>query len=145
MSDAMCSNGNDGKIQAKAGRPPILSDASLDALHSLYPDIRSRRGLLNKYYQIRAFGALKDLPGTTFLVDRERGQSKWLILEQLGRLPNEAEIKSVASYLCQRARTESMTVKEWERLCILIRHSGELISEAASETTEGNSQEEAKP
>jgi len=59
-----------------------------------------------------------------FLYDLQNQTHKPSILSELGRLKNEDDIREVARHICERAKNEKKTSKEWERICKIIRMLG---------------------
>lgn len=76
------------------------------SLKGLYPDITTERGLLNVAYRIRAYGALKDIPGCSWLCDEEkmvRGEKDaWqaTILMELGKIKDIESMIAIALQIC---------------------------------------------
>jgi hypothetical protein len=94
----------------KRGRPKVFSDdyMRLNEAAGLFLDVKSTRGRQDIAYRLCAvhvlgddperFGWLCDLEGM------ERGEKKaWkpTILSELGRIPNDEELKEVASEICR--------------------------------------------
>jgi len=90
------------------GRPPVASDKTLQFLHGLYPDVYSRRHLVNLYYQTLATSALLAAHDDAFT-----GRYAWLlsspdgpqrvkttVLAELGRLSYDKAIVAWADHLC---------------------------------------------
>ena len=75
---------------------------------SLFPEIRTRRGQLNKMFGIRALRALRKDPAFQWLCSTEqaisRGESKmhFSILAELGRVDDEDAIRDFAREMCKR-------------------------------------------
>ena len=85
-------------------------------MENLYPDIKTRRGLQNKYYEIHALGVLKDLEGMKFILDSKLEKAKWGILRELGRFKNEADMVSMAKWICKKTKKERHTIREWGKI-----------------------------
>lgn len=109
-------------VMAKRGRPKFENfQGSLEALRSLYPSIKTRRGLQNKYFELKVIKAIKDVEGMEFLFDSKTGNFKSSILTEIGRISNEEMMREVAAEICRRARTEKHTVKQWVYACHCIK------------------------
>lgn len=114
----------------KRGRPAIEPDYRA-FLKNLWGDrITTERGLLNKYYEQRAFNVISTMDGVEFLRDPQAGKIKWGILRELGRF-SEENIRALAVQICEAAKSEKRTVREWASTLRLTRHS--LFSETVSE------------
>jgi len=111
----------------KRGRPKFHDEDQLNQLKGVFPDIKTRRGLQNKCYEINALDAIKDIEGMEFLYDPQNQTLKSSILSELGRLRNEDNIRLVAQHICERAKNETLTIKQWEKICRSIRTLGYLI------------------
>jgi hypothetical protein len=110
-------------LRKKRGRPRLIDDARVAWLQGIYPHIGTRRGILNKHYQIRAARVVSAMRGTEFLFDPKKETTNPSVLTELGRLPTEQDIRIVARYICKRARREHLTTKECERILRQIRLS----------------------
>jgi len=115
------------RIKKKPGRPQFQYEDQLNGVKERFPEIKTRRGLQNKCYEINAKLAIKDEEGMEFLYDRQNQTHKPSILSELGRLKNEDDIRLVAKYICKRAKNEKLSTKVWERICRNIRHFGQLV------------------
>jgi hypothetical protein len=84
----------------------LLPGEYKSSLKGLYPDITTERGLLNVAYRIRAYGALKDIPGCSWLCDEEkmvRGEKDaWqaTILMELGKIKDTEAMIAIALQIC---------------------------------------------
>lgn len=103
---------------AKRGRPRFEdTTCELDWVRALYPEIKTRRGVQNKYYELRAGGVIKNMEGIEFLIDLKNNVIKNSILVEIGRMHSEDLMREIAREICLRARTEVHTVKEWVDIC----------------------------
>lgn len=91
----------------RRGRPPRYDPAYMTTMRALYPELRTARGLHNKYYQGRAQGVLKDEAGVEWLMDvaqlkqHQPGNYRQTILQELGRIDDDDALKAVARRLCE--------------------------------------------
>jgi hypothetical protein len=109
-------------VMTKRGRPKFENfQGSLEALRSLYPNIKTRRGLQNKYFELKALKAIKSMEGAEFLFDLKTTNVKSSILAEIGRISNDEKMREVAAEICKRARTEKLTVKQWVSTCHCIK------------------------
>jgi len=107
----------------KRGRPKFGREEMISLMKekNLFPDIRTERGFQNKCYEVDAVGAIRDLDGMEFLVDREKETLKSSILTEIGRLKDPETMRALAEEVCERAKTEKRTTKEWVQFCRAIR------------------------
>jgi hypothetical protein len=102
------------RVMAKRGRPKFENfQGSLEAIRSLYPNIKTRRGLQNKFYELKALNAIKSMEGIEFLFDSKTDNFKSSILAEIGKTGDDELMRAVAAEICKRARTEKLTVKQW--------------------------------
>ncbi len=98
----------------KAGRPRF-NDELIKHYKAFFPDIRTRRGLQDKYYSGVALRVINDLEGMDFFwVTDETGKRismKSSLLAELGRFEDGDDIKKIAISICKAK--EKRTVKEW--------------------------------
>ena len=45
----------------KRGRPSVMSEGEYKILKTMYSEIRTRRGILNKYWELRAFKVIYEM------------------------------------------------------------------------------------
>jgi hypothetical protein len=86
----------------KRGRPPLLSAEAMAMWGSLMPGATPRT-IQNFYYQFRAQGFLKDDPACGWLTGH--GSRRQLLLSELGRIPNDADLVHVARSICEMKPT----------------------------------------
>jgi hypothetical protein len=96
---------------AKRGRPrfehSIAFEEMFSHLKAFYPEIKTRRGLQDKYYSLDAYGDLHDMEGFE-LIDKPS------LLAEFGRFKDPAVIKQVARQVIEEMRKDSnYTVKAW--------------------------------
>ncbi|MFL0197621.1 hypothetical protein ACJDU8_18920 [Clostridium sp. WILCCON 0269] len=109
----------------KVGRPCKISDSLFKRYQMIYPDIRTRRGILNKHYEVTAYEVVEKMEDVKFLVDRDNHTMKETILIELGRLENEEDIKIIARYICDTAKSRKLTARQWVNFIRLVRRSKE--------------------
>lgn len=114
-------------INKKVGRPRKINNEYFKMLRTLYPDIKTRRGILNKYYETVALQVIGKMKDTTFIIDESKQVFKASILSEIGRLENEEDIKIVARYICNRAKKEKKTIHQWVNIIRFIRATRKLI------------------
>jgi len=130
---------DEAEIKTKRGRPAII----LPGWGSIWPDITSRRGLLNKHYEVGAYDVIRKMQeegitGLEFLRDPAKAKGlRWGILRELGRLDEET-IRAYAPMICEaQSKPESRkTVRQWEHLLRIMRLNPEAFTETVSETGE---------
>lgn len=116
-------DGGEGEVQIKGkrGRPRFQREKQMNCIQKLHPNIRTRRGLQNKYYEVMAVGAIKGVEGMEFLCDYKKDTLKSSILTEIGRLEDEDEIRNVATNICEVAKSQKLSTKQWVELCRKIR------------------------
>ena len=114
----------------KRGRPKFGNEEMIALMKEkeLFPNIKTERGFKNKCYEIDAVGAIQGLEGMEFLVDREKETVKSSILTEIGRFKNPEVMRAVAEEVCQRAKTQQRTIKEWVLFCKELRKAWNLRS-----------------
>lgn len=89
------------------GRPPAFSAEYRAAIGALFPDIKTRRGLSDCLYRLRAVNLLEKDKRFTWLADGEAMQAgrpgAWrpAILTELGRIGDDDTLLAVAARLCE--------------------------------------------
>jgi hypothetical protein len=101
----------------------------LSALKRLHPEVKTRRGILNKYYEVKAYKVIREMDDVSFIFNPDKNNEtyKACILMELGKFENEADIRTVASHICKRAKSEKLTTHRWANVVRTIRYIGELI------------------
>lgn len=90
------------------GRPPLVEGEGMRRLAQLLPAVGSRRGQLNKWYELKVIRALQQAPGWrerfAWLFTADGTVWRASLLAELGRfgLPLEA-LWDLADQLCQKA------------------------------------------
>lgn len=95
--------------QKKRGRPELLPKEFYNELQKIYPNVKTKRGLQNKFYAVEALSALKneDTGLIKFIQDKDS------ILIQLGRIPHGATIREWAWWIYEQSKIEKKTTHEW--------------------------------
>ena len=113
----------------KRGRPRVTSEFFEDMVSKkMFPEVQTRRGLLNHYYFQEAFNALHDEPDVyTWLIDHQKQTVKQTILMELGRLVDPDDIRSTAKVLCaMEPKPTSRQAVQWIRNFRLGRFDGNI-------------------
>jgi len=113
------------------GRPPTTSSEYIAGMQDVWPRLKTNRSFLNKCYENRALGVIDEMQkegteGLGFLVDTKRDSYRWGVLRELGKSSSEgsltpAGIRSLALQICQEAKTERQTAREWVHRVKLIK------------------------
>ena len=111
---------------AKRGRPTFKHQGFLEELRLLYPDIKTRRGMQNKVYEIMAVSAIKDICGVEQIFTQE-GTFRNSIMIELGRIEDPEAIRIVARHINKRMINGKLKVRQAANITRLIRLTGELI------------------
>jgi len=96
------------ETKRREGRPARFSDETMAYVATLYPEVRSRRGLVDIAYRIRACALLKDIAACHWLYDSEGAKqgndSAWQpsILTELGRIDDDDALLAIAMQVCAR-------------------------------------------
>ena len=120
------------------GRPPVMEQKEYQFFRQLFGDhIQTRRGLLDKHYEIEAFSVITDMQnegieGLEFLRDQKQEKCKSGILRELGHFHPD-DIRQLALEICEAAKEEKRTIREWASLLKDVRLR---ISETVSENNE---------
>ena len=111
------------------GRPKLIDDAYYNLLKKIFPEDKTRRGTINRYYICVAQEALSkiEFDNKAFLLDKQRDFLNYTLLVELGRLRKNDDIIEIAKYICKRALTEKHKIKEWELILKSIRLWGRII------------------
>lgn len=102
----------------KRGRPPMLDEGARAAMRALYPELKSRRGLVNARYGAHALGLVKDREDCRWLVDGDVGVFRKTLLQELGRIRNPDDTVTVARRICElkpRAKDGVVMIRQWRR------------------------------
>ncbi len=116
--------------KASRGRPAIISKDLIARMQAHHPDVTTRRGLLNKYYELKSFKFLNNHPGIEYICNPGKNKARWGILREIGRLCGNDEEQTIklAEAICERQAVVHFTVREWEKQLREIR-----ISETVSD------------
>ena len=91
----------------KRGRPPVFDESYLASLKGIWPEIQSRRAIVNMAYSLRAYGVVGNDKRFRWLIDKKKGAKNihgwWKpgILSELGRIENDDDLKMVAAHVCK--------------------------------------------
>lgn len=113
----------------KPGRPRVLAPEYEQALQQLFPDVQSHRHLQNVACRQRALVLLSDDPAYRWLCDPEAmqqgkrlspSQKAWrpTILAELGRIPDDQDLKAMAGRICQlkpRTKDAVLLIRRWRK------------------------------
>ena len=106
--------------KTKRGRPPVM-DAELYQMYQKTWNqlIQTRRGLLNKHYEIKGLGIIQKMQkegitGLEYILDPGKEKLKAVILIELGHW-NEKSVRTIAPVICeaQKQPDTKRTVHEW--------------------------------
>jgi hypothetical protein len=115
---------------AKRGRPQKFSDEHLKLYERILEHVKTKRGRLNKIYEMRAtniIANMNDLKNKQFFFGKENDKPKCSLLTELGRFNNEENIQRFARLISDRALTEKKNVRQWQKICAVYRRIEELI------------------
>lgn len=96
------------------GRPRVLTEEAEAMYRSIYgPTVKTRRGLQNKQYELRALRVLRDLnlPGLDYLFDVENDVVRHTVLNELGRMEDTSNMVSLARWLCEQRPSNKAAVE----------------------------------
>jgi len=85
----------------KRGRPEIMCSEERQDYSGIWPDIKTARGLQNKYYQSQAVKLIMDKPEFSWLLDSRVNRVKQTLLTELGRIANDDALLEAARALCR--------------------------------------------
>jgi len=71
-------------------------------LRSLYPKVKSARGLQQKQHQTRAVLLVMDQPDLRWLFDPQNGTCRTTILTELGKIDSDELLLEMAREICRR-------------------------------------------
>lgn len=99
-----------------SARPKSMDRALERFLRSLYPKIKSTRGLQEKQHQTRAVLLVMDQPEFRWLFDPETGTCRSTILTELGRIDDDGLLLEMAAEICRRKPTSREAVAAIRRV-----------------------------
>ena len=91
----------------KRGRPPVFDPAYRAAIGNLFNEVKTHRGKTDCLYRQRAFNLLSKDARFAWVADGAKARSgspdawKPSILVELGRIPNDEDLKAVALRICE--------------------------------------------
>ena len=124
------------ETKAKRGRPPTqLTPDTLHMIKIMFPDVRTRRGQLDKCYVITALGKLLKMiangeTGLEYIILPKEERHNQGILRELGKFPVES-IPSLALDVCRIQAETPMSIRQWEKVLRFTR-----IKETVAENSE---------
>jgi len=105
------------ETKRREGRPARFSDETMAYVAALYPEVRSRRGLVDIAYRLHAISLVKDIPACRWLcdfTDMQRGNdSAWQpgILTELGRINDNDDLIAIAMQVCERQPSRKEAIR----------------------------------
>jgi len=105
------------ETKRREGRPARFSDETMAYVATLYPEVHSRRGLVDIAYRIRACALLKDIAACHWLYDSEGvkqgDDSAWQpsILTELGRIDDDDALIAIAMQVCGRQPSRKEAIR----------------------------------
>lgn len=123
--------------EVKRGRPNSLSDSFVSKVQELWPEIKTRRGMLNKSYELRAWGIVrrmqkeKHIEELEFLRDDAKQYINTGVCRELGKFETDEEIEEFIPAVCAYQKKAQMTIHQWCKLLSEIRLDG--IKETVSD------------
>jgi len=126
----------------KRGRPPNMSPEEYKFYRGLYHEIRTRRGLLNKWREINAFSVVdtmakkEGVEGLEYLRGPAAGTINAGVLRELGYF-EDGVIRVLAVEICKGQKQAKRTVREWGDILRTYRLHPEVFSETVSDNQEG--------
>jgi hypothetical protein len=91
----------------KRGRPRAFDKAEVDNVRTLFPEVTSERGQVNRCYGIKALVVLNYaepyqwLTSTPELINAGRGKIRFTLLAELGRIGDEDLLRRAAAEVCR--------------------------------------------
>ena len=114
----------------KRGRPKFKYEEMLLRIKWIYSDIKTKRGLQNKVYEILALGVVSKMDDVEFLWNTKNKTMKCALLTEIGRFEIEEDIEIVSRRVCDLAAMEinkKTTTKEWVEIIRYMRSRGILF------------------
>ena len=100
-------SGSENPIRRGRGRPVKMVPEEFAICHTMFPDIKTRRGQQNVIYRLRAMNILKKDSRFRWLIDPQgamqgkAGSWQPSILAELGRFEDDEAMLSVALRICE--------------------------------------------
>jgi hypothetical protein len=97
----------------KKGRPKVFPDDQTNSIRSIWPEIKTTRGIQNKVYQAYAIGVLgpEDSDDYSWLIDLTSDNIRQTILTELGRILYADDIRDFAKILCEKKLSTAESVR----------------------------------
>jgi hypothetical protein len=108
VADAVSENVSENPGKPKRGRQPSLDATAMSMLRSWFPEIRTRRGQQNRWHALHALNVLDYDPAFRWLVPSEEaihrgeGSIRFSVLNEVGRIADDGELRAVAAVVCER-------------------------------------------
>ncbi len=98
-------------VSKKRGRPEAFDPLWVRSMANMFPELRSKRQVIAKCYETRAFGVLEGVDGVAAILDRATNTYHATILEQLGRLSvdgivSDEEVIAAARWVSSMLQSE---------------------------------------
>lgn len=134
------------KVKRGRGRPPVMPHELWTGFQRFFPEIRTRRGMLNKHYETEALAVIKDMiaegvQGLEYIDNEKEEKLNSGVLRELGKLnPEDIRLYAVALCEAQKKPETKRTIRQWEYFLRDLRLRPEIIEVALSETVSDNQQ-----
>ena len=89
------------RLKAKSARAQTMDGALKRFLRSLYPEVKTARGLQDKQREARAVVLVMDRPEFRWLFDPQTGTCRSGILAELGRIADDELLLEMAGEICR--------------------------------------------
>ena len=113
-------------VSKKRGRPSVFDPAWVKIVASMWPDLRSKRQVVAKCYEVEALRIVKDADGVDAIFDKAATYHA-TIMERLGRIAKDgivtdAEVVAAAVWISDRLKSDpTFTVRQAVALLRLFR------------------------
>lgn len=109
------------EIKNKRGRPPLLQADFLKLMRNQFPEVTTRRGQLNKFWEFNGLRVIHqmvtdDMAGLKFLDNPDQQRFAGGIVRELGRISDDESIKKVAFAICEAEKKGHRTIRQYEAL-----------------------------
>ncbi len=113
-------------VSIKRGRPTVFAPSFMSVVGGLFPELRSKRQIVAKCYEVEAIDILQDTEGVDAIFNKTDTYHA-TILEQLGRLKldgivSDDEIQNAAVWLSNKLKCDNQfTTRQAVKLLRLLR------------------------